>query len=131
VSVIHFVETKERMLAVRLPFPSGVPKPLDTMFGLTTPADMLAKFRWEIRQLTSVRHPDENPARLNGYRVFTGKSRLGRGTVPTVVCAWKSRPVMAFHWSTRIEETWNVFAKSSLLNVPGYTFAAGSRTDNP
>ena len=25
VSVIHFVETKERMLAVRLPFPSDVP----------------------------------------------------------------------------------------------------------
>ena len=58
------------MLAVRLPFPSDVPKPPVTMFGLTTPADMLAKFRWEIRQLTSVRHPDENPARLNGYRVF-------------------------------------------------------------
>jgi hypothetical protein len=60
------------MLAVRLPFPSDVPKPLDTMFGLTTPADMLAKFRWEIRQLTSPRHPDENPyeGQLNGYRVF-------------------------------------------------------------
>jgi hypothetical protein len=60
------------MLAVRLPFPSDVPKPLDTMFGLTTPADMLAKFRWGIRQLTSPRHPDENPyeAQLNGYRVF-------------------------------------------------------------
>jgi hypothetical protein len=58
------------MLAVRLPFPSDVPKPPVTMFGLTTPADMLAKFRWEIRQLTSVRHPDENPVQLNGYRVF-------------------------------------------------------------
>jgi hypothetical protein len=60
------------MLAVRLPFPSDVPKLLDTMFGLTTPADMLAKFRWEIRQLTSPRHPDENPyeGQLNGYRVF-------------------------------------------------------------
>jgi hypothetical protein len=119
------------MVAVHLLFPGVAPETPEKMVGLTSPSDMLGKFRWEIRQLTSVRHPDENPARLNGYRVFTGKSRLGRGTVPTVVCAWKSRPVMAFHWSTRIEETWNVFAKSSLLNVPGYTFAAGSRTDNP
>ncbi len=61
-SVIHFVDqgaemaqharlpgerTKERMLAVRLPFPSDVPKPAVTMLGLTSPAHMLAKFRWE------------------------------------------------------------------------------------
>ena len=57
-------------MAVHLLFPGVAPETPEKMVGLTSPSDMLGKFRWEIRQLTSVRHPDENPARLNGYRVF-------------------------------------------------------------
>ena len=60
-------------MAVHLPFPGVVPEPPDTIFRLTSPADMLRKFGWEIQQLTSPRRrPNENPyeARLNGYRVF-------------------------------------------------------------
>jgi hypothetical protein len=61
------------MVAVHLPFPGVVPEPPDTMLGLTSPADVLRKFGWEIRELTSRRGDlNENPyeARLNGYRVF-------------------------------------------------------------
>jgi hypothetical protein len=61
------------MVAVLLPLPSVVRPPPDTMVGLTSPADMLRKFGWEIQQLTSPRRdPNENPyeAQVNGYRVF-------------------------------------------------------------
>jgi hypothetical protein len=73
VSVIHFVETKERSVAIRQPFPSDVPKPPNTVFSLVSPADMLRKFGWEIRQLTtSLRSPSEIPyeAELTAYRAF-------------------------------------------------------------
>jgi hypothetical protein len=73
VSVIHFVETKERSVAIRLPFPSDVPNGSNTVFRLASPADMLCKFGWEIRQLTtSLRSPSQNPYEtgLTAYRVF-------------------------------------------------------------
>jgi hypothetical protein len=60
-------------VAVRLSVPSDVPKPPHTMFSLTSPADMLCKFGWEIRQLTtSGRRHSESPyeAELTGYRAF-------------------------------------------------------------
>jgi hypothetical protein len=60
-------------MATRLPFPSDVPEPTNTVFRLASPADMLRKFGWEIRQLTtSLRSPSQNPYEpgLIAYRAF-------------------------------------------------------------